>query len=440
MRFRGSAILFLLAAVLAGYFFFIERPRQRAEDDAKQRASVLAEFEPDAVDRLTIERPQDVGATLEFAVSGTRWEMLAPVRDIADPSAVIRLLAAAASSQIHRDLGTQHDLEPYGLDDPVVVTASAADATVLTLLIGGYTVDRRFAYASRSPGGDVLLVPTTLRRYAAAAVEDFRGKRVATFDVSLVDSFAVSSPQSVMPWTRGTDGWFTQVGDYRILGDRTKVESVLKRLRGLRVMRFPPEGTESPGADYRVSVFRTPPSPAQHFEARPGPSGVVLGIRPDDRLVEVDSTIMEVFELTVDDLREKRLLRFDRSRVARVELATPDTLATIVRRGEGWTHANPGLGTMDARRVEAALGAAATLAFDRVLRERAQGDALGGEPTFRLAVYDGGGTLIDELLCRGAPSGATVMATSRSSGLVAEIDASKLRSLVERFHRIRHGR
>jgi hypothetical protein len=156
-------------------------------------------------------------------------------------------------------------------------------------------------------------------------------------------------------------------------------------------------------------------------------------------VVEVDQSAMEVFAFTVDELREKRLLRFDPAEVERVELSAPDTLATMVRAGRSWTHANPALGTLDRAGVEAALGAAAAVELDSVLSERVRPGSLPTAPTFRLAVYGGGGRLIDELSCYEEPGKPALTATSRSSGLLARIDAGRLRSLVERFRSIRHG-
>ena len=92
---------------------------------------------------------------------------------------------------------------------------------------------------------------------------------------------------------------------------------------------------------------------------------------------------------------------------------------------------------MAAPLVEAVLGAAAALTFDRVVAERLPATGPDTEPTFRLAVFDDSGTIIDELLCHSAPGDTVVIATSRSASLVAELKMSKLRALLERFHRIR---
>ncbi len=443
MRFKGSFILLVVALALLAYYMAVERPRRQTEIDAQVLATVLTTLRPEDVDHVTITRPsaidQNPDELLDFRLSGIHWNMVAPVEDLAEDSAIMRLLAAMAHASIERNLGEQDDLDPFGMNDPVIVTASGPDARSLTLRVGGYTVDRGFVYASVDTSRDILLLPTAIRRYATAAVEDFRNPRVATFDVSLVESFTVTSPSRTTRWSRADGGWHTVIAGDTIHGNPSDVEGILRRLRARRVSRFPDELEFVGRVTHRIDVHRRATHGPQRFAMTPANrgDGMIIRIHPGDRLVEVGPAVLEIFDITVDDVRDKRLLHFDRSRVARIELTTTDTLATIVRSSDGWTYLNPGLGAMDTPLVEAILGAAGALSFDRVVSEHVPVTGLGMEPTFRLAVLDDSGTIIDELLCHSARGDTTVIATSRTASLVAELKASKLRALLERFHRIR---
>jgi hypothetical protein len=202
---------------------------------------------------------------------------------------------------------------------------------------------------------------------------------------------------------------------------------------------------------YYVRIHKTPPHPCQlvslcpadgvafaHllvYRAAPDGTTELLPTPGNGRVVEVDSAVMSAFATTVSDLRERRLLRFERARVARVALTTPDTIATMVRTGEVWTYPNPALGTMDPARVGAVLDAIAALKASRVVHEAPA--TLGGEPTFTLALYDAGGTIIDELSSRHpAPGQTTALATSRSSRAVCEIASSDLDRVVAAIRQI----
>lgn len=433
MRFRGSLILFLLALALVVYYMGVERRRAPAPGASPER---LATVRVDAVDRLTIRRPDVV---IEFHTVGTHWEMTSPLHDLAREPSIVRLLTLIDAAVVERDLGPQKNLAPFGLDSAVVITVAAPDHPDVVIRVGGYTVDRSFVYGARDSSSDVLLLPTGLSRYASAAVEDYRARRIATFDVSLVDSFDVDTPSRSMRWFRAGNRWDTVAGPDTIRGDTGNVESVLQRMRGLRARAFPPmprDGVPGAGSPYMIRVYRRSPHPPQYFGFTPDSSGVRVGVWPDDRLVEVDTLAMELFRITVADLRDRHLLHFDPSSATRVELQTPDTLATLVRSGTAWGSPNPALGVFDNSRVHAALTAAAGLQFGRVHAEHAPATPA-AEPTFRLAVYGNGGTIVDEMVCYPSPGGGATMATSRSSGVLAEVDPGALRRIEKRFRAIR---
>lgn len=422
MKHRGTLLLFLIALALGAWYMLVELPR--GDDSAPRR--LLPALEPDAVERVTIDRGD---TTLALERAGTHWEMLRPVHDLADANAVMRLLAAAADADIARDIGPQDDPVPYGLDRPVTIRfgrGTAAD----TLRLGGYTVDRGYVYATRGGERAILLVPTALHRYASAAVEDFRFPRVATFDVSRVDSFRVRAPDRTMSWHRRAAGWFTVTGDDTIRGDPAAVEGILRRLRALRVVSFPPDSVAAAGAERAVTVYRAPPGPPQRFGVIPRGSTCIVTVEPEARVVRVDSTIMEAFDLGVEDLRDRRLLHFDPAAAARIELTAPEGIITLVRADGDWRPPNPAMGAVDGARVHAALRAAAALEFDRV---RSESPPRIDAPTFRFALFDADGTLIDELLARYRPGDDTAVATSRSSRLEAAVSVESLRGTARRF-------
>jgi hypothetical protein len=428
MQRRATLVLFLIAAAMAGYYLVVESPRHRGHEPEP-----LLALDPEAVDSLTIERGD---STLAFHRVATHWEMTRPLSDIAEASAVMRLFAAIADATVERSIGVQDDLAPFGLDAPVTIVATGAGPG-WTLQIGDYTVDKGYVYATRGDN-NVLLVPTVIRRYATAPVDEFRFQRVATFDISVVDSFRVDGLSGSMAWHRGPTGWFTVVQSDTIRGDVPSVEWILRRMRGLRVIAFPsPERNYfRDGGHPRIVVYRRAPSPPQRFSVALQPARAIVRIDPGNRLVAVDSSIAEVFALGVGDLRDRHLLHFDAAAATRIELETDSTLLTLVRTGGTWQLPNPALGELDADRARAAVGSAGALEFTRVRAERGPEPGSLAGATFRLAVIGDGGTIMDEMTARFEPGDSIAVATSRSSRLLALVPAGNLRRLEERFQRL----
>ncbi|MDH3198264.1 MAG: DUF4340 domain-containing protein [Candidatus Krumholzibacteria bacterium] len=440
MRPRATAAILLVALALAAVYWFVERPRQERDERRERAASRLAPFAIEDASALSIARGD---TSLAFVRRGTRWDMTAPLEDVADEGAVGTFLGALAGAEVDRDLGAQTDRAPYGLSPPemIVVVLDARGDTLAHLDLGRTTVDHALAYARRAGSPDILLVPTAVRRFAALAVEDYRSKRALAFDLSVVRAFAVAAPGRRMCWWRdGSDGWSGASGADTVAGDPRAVEAVLRRLRGLRAARF----IDPPAADalmararHGVDIEKQSPHPAIHLDVLLTDSASAFArVAGETRAVEIDSSVAEGFRQSLASLRERRLLRFDVAAVRRLEIVTPDTSATLVRTGNDWFPPNPGLGRVHAERVRSLMDAALTLRFDRILGVAPADVAPAPEVAFVLVVRGDGGTLLDEMTCRrSGPS--RYRASSLSSGLSGEIDAARLEALASAARRLR---
>jgi hypothetical protein len=450
MRLRNTVILAVLAAILAGWYFLVEQPRKRSADLQDMMQSDLAAFRMDEVKHVSIDRP---GETLGFERSDRGWMMTQPLVDKAADGSVNQLLGALSDAEIYRDLGLQNDLAAFGLDPPsitVAVRTSAGD-TAVALDIGKLTADKYYAYARKhAPRAPVLLVPTGIRRYASADLSDFRNQRLVSFGLSSVSSFTLYWPGRSLSWRRSeTDDWVTYRGGDTIGGRRQYVEAVVRFIQGVRVSEFvPADQVET------VSPLDTAEPLSATVEINDGSSRTVtFGRRletrlyakarytgPDgdssSRVVLIDPAVLQIFDSTVENMRERRLLKIDESRVQKLELVAPDLQVTLVRPGRQWGFPNPSLGEVDQGRVKRALAAAGGLEYDIVLDEDgARAGQYGlSNPDIRFTLYDGAGGLVDELALTVKPENPGLyVTTSRFSGVVATVGANRVETLVESF-------
>jgi hypothetical protein len=453
MQLRNTIILIVVAAALGGYFFLVEQPRQR---DARRRAALevdLADFSIAEATDVTVKRPD---ATLEFvrARDGQAWLMKRPVSDRAEDGAVNRLLGVIAEGEIERDLGPQRDLAPFGLTEPAaaITVLTARGDTVVALDVGDFTVEKYHAYARRrGTGADagVLLVPAGLRRYSLGEPFTFRSDKLTEFELSNVRRFIVSVADSVMAWQRDSDGqWTTVVAGSDVRGRKRHIDEMVRRLRALRVAEFVPAAettavrpfdappryiavTLDGGDEQRVRIGR-------RLETR-----VYAGSRLVDdageRVVLTDTTVLDLFAQSVSDLRDRRLLKFDRAQLGRLELESAEVTITLVKPGKEWGYPNPAAGSPDPQLVGRAIDAISDLEFGRVLDEAADGKSYGlSNAEIRLTLYDESGERIDRLLCTRselAPGGYVV--TSDYSGVAAVIDGDDLDAAVDAFRNLR---
>lgn len=447
MRMRNTLIVMAAAALLAGYYFFVEQPRHRRSQQLASSQSDLAAFGPSDAASVTIERPD---VTLGFVRRGGRWWMTSPLADLADPRSVNQLLGVLADADIVRDLGPQEDLTPFGLaDGAIAITVlTAAGDTAVALDVGNLTVDKEYAYA-RLAGGGVILVPTGVRRYARGEPASFRNDRLVQFQLASVVRFAVNGPDRTTTWSQGTSGdWRTERDGREIRGRQTDVEAILRRLRGLRVREFVP-GAEVP----IVKPFAAPPRSVTVVLEDGSSLTVRVGRRVEslvyagapagdgDRIVLTDATLLDVFTPTVFDLRDRRMLRFDRADIDKIVLESTRSNVTLVRPGDEWGYPNPSMGRLDQGAVSRLVSAMSELEFNAIVDENAASAPSYGlsNPDLSLTIFGEDGAPIDRLAAtRSEANPAVYVVTSSSAGAVAQMDEGELGAIVDMFENLRN--
>lgn len=438
---RRTIVLFVVAVVVVALYVFVEHPREERSQRALETSERLAEFDPNRIDGIRIDRGD---STITLAIRGTHWELISPLEDVADVAAVQRLVREVAEAKVARDIGPVTDPSRYGLDHPVTLAFVAGTDTLSRLLVGGETVDRSYAYARRGGRPDVLLVPTGVRRYALPAIEDFRDKHVVEFDIGVVTEFTETRPGGAMRWFRSQGGWRTVVGADTIRGDAISVEGILRRLRAMRARAFLPAGAAAAAlaaAPRSVHLVKRPPDPPVTVRVAALDDGRVVATASDrHRVVEVDSSALDAFAPGLSQLRDLAVFHLGDQRPARLELVSGDLIVTLVRRGREWGFPNPSLGTVESARVEHIVRAIAGLRYRRIEFEHPPTPPKNAlPPTFHLVVGTTGGTMIDEMTAWLSTTRGEQRATSRSSRVTGLVDQSAIESLVAQFNRVRHG-
>jgi len=448
MRFRGTLILFVVAVLAAGYFFAVEQPRYEKKQRAEELSKKLTTIDKKSVKFLSIE--QAGGETLRFVKEGAGWRMLAPLEDKADKVNINVLINSIADAEIERRL-EPGEVSPadVGLEKPaaVVKLQTSGKDTTLTLAIGDHNLTKSHFYARLDTSREVLLLPATIRRYAVKGVSDFRDKMVIDFDINDVRKLAVTRDGETMTWMKrpGSD-WFTIVGKDTIKGDSYAVQSILRKMKALRVTEFVSDDGKdfekySHGREYKLTVWTGDDMAKKTLLCAGEKVGKCYVKREsNDRIVSPDDNIMEVFDKTVDDLRLKKLLAFNRNDLAKIVIAMPDTTSEIVKEGKDWAFPNPAFGTIRQYKVSTFLTKLENLKFSEVVDEHFEAaEGYGMEkPACKISLYDHEDKLIDEFVAgKTDGNGKERYVTSRSSRLLALADVQAIDQIWKSFKSIK---
>jgi hypothetical protein len=243
----------------------------------------------------------------------------------------------------------------------------------------------------------------------------------------------------------GSGRWHTMRNGHRIAGDAARITDVIRELRGLRAKEIPfpvsDPTTYFQDVAGRVDLWtRSKEQVAVTFSA-PLETRAVCYVETSlsGRISLVDSVVLDIFDKTVNDLRDRRLLHFERERAAEIKLQTPDGDMSITRSGGGWAFVNPEFGIVSPRAAAALVARLENLDFTAVVEESLKDTGAYGfdRPTFLLVVLDTDGGVADAVTAgEQLPGEERYYVTSRSTGILAVIDTAVLDGLVADFRNL----
>jgi hypothetical protein len=448
VRFRNTWILLAVVVAFLAYFFFIEQPRHRQKLESEELSDQLTTLRAEDIHHITIERP---GETLQFMRQEDSWRMTSPVADAVDEASINTLLLTAVNARVESKFAVEEkELSDFGLGEPpdVKLTLETQDRdTTLVITTGSHNITKSHCYARKDTFSEVLLLPAGLRRYALREVAEFRNKKVIEFMVDRVRELEITSAEQMLSWEKDAENrWVSFMRSDTIKGDKRDINGILSGIRALRVKEFvsdDPSDFEKYFSDEKKSIslwIGSDRSKKTILFGKKKEDGCYIKRESEDRTVLIDSTILDVFEKTYRDLRDRRLLHFQRIDIARIQLETRDTLATIIKTGGEWAFENPVLGSIEQYKVSNILHKMENLKYDYVIEEHLRDTSAYGfsQPSFRLTVYGTDESIIDELICGSyIENGQFKYATSRITGVLAKVRQNALEDLERAFHDIR---
>lgn len=327
MRFRTTLILLLVLAGLGAYLYWVERPREQKEAEAKK----LFSLKPDDIVEVHL-RFQDREILLRK--SGETWRLVQPIDAPADEITVKNLLNTIAECEVKRELEDAADLKQFGLDPPfVTLEVKLKDRTLPAVAVGKNTPVGFSAYLQRLDDKKVRLTTSAFRAGLDKQVKDVRDKAILNFTDDDVQRFSVVRADGTITLARKDGQWtIEQPGPYP--ADTPTVRSFLSTLRTMRAIDFPndqptdltPYGLDNPRL--RVVLFLGKDQAEKH---------VLIGKENPEKNTEiyvqtsglptiytVSDWVWRDLNKSVGDFRDKTVLAYDQEQVQAVEVTRED--------------------------------------------------------------------------------------------------------------------
>ena len=358
---RTTLILAVVAALLGAFVWWNEirggEERAAAEDAAK---AVFPELTSDAITAFELV-PED-GRPIRLERDAGRWVLVAPLRFAADPLSADGIASALADLSAERIFDEHEPLAAYGLEVPPRVRFWVGD-TEHALRIGNAAPIGNETYVTDASGERVFSVATFRTTGFARPLDEFREKRVLSFDRPSVTSIEASFGGGRVVVERDGEGWrLTQ--PIQAPADDDTIDALLSDLEFLRATSFHDEAPDLAGlgldAPWYQAIVQSGEASQTLVVGRENDAGDRIALGPGGPRYWVAGTTFLDWPRSVSAFRDRQVARFASVDAERFTLRfrAPDgaeKALEVVRSDAGWSAEPRGFAPGKASGVLAAL-------------------------------------------------------------------------------------
>ncbi len=345
MNFRTTFIIIVLLAAVAGaYFLFFQQQEDKAAEDEKLRLHQVYSLPQQNVQQIRLSFADEASyqpLTLTKNTEGA-WQLTQPVPADADDQKVNELLDNFLNKRIKQTLEVK-ELEQYGLDIPNITASLWTDLTVSpkTFLIGKKAINFS-VYCKEKSESHIFLIESSALDDLTKAPADLRDKTAVKFNPKAVSELRVVNDNAEALRCEKTGNTWTMTHPFSAKADIQEIETIFSALSSLQISTFEADDTIN-GQNWKYTLKEKyglqPPQLSVILKAREGTFGLQIGspvpgnknqlryVKPihQNSVYTVVDNIYAQLNKTAFDLRDKRILDFQRTDTIRFEIQLQST-------------------------------------------------------------------------------------------------------------------
>ncbi len=339
MIWRNLGVVAVLFVGLGAFVYFYEIEGGKKREEAAEEAKKLFQFEKEEVNSISLVRG-DGPIILKKENGG--WKLVAPIEAKVDEAAVEGLVSELSSTQVERSLEPDLvDWKDYGLEDPnLKIAMGLKDGRSLDLELGDKDFNQSSVFGRIPHLAKVLVLPTLLHTTVDKELFDFRDKSVLDFDREQVREVRVRSRRKTYRLQKEGEDWSVRE-PIQARADRSEIRSFLSDLEFARVEEFLERGA----GGLKSYGLNAPSSRVDlYLGENRARKTLLVGKQVGAQFYAKDDSGADVFKIKEDlvaklnldlsKLRDRKMARFERDEVKRVEVRLPDREFQFARDSE----------------------------------------------------------------------------------------------------------
>lgn len=351
MNFRTTLIIIVLLAGIGGaYYLFFQEPSDKAVENEKPPMHQVYGVTRDTVQQVAIAFADAAYQDLKLVKDTTdNWQLTKPFQADADSEKVSQMLDDILNKRVKQTLEVT-ELAQYGLNTPSIVLSlwTEGDSPTATFFIGKKAINFS-VYVKEKSEAHIFLIESSALDDLAKSPTDLRDRSVIKFNPETVLGIQLkhrdAEPSTINCEKR--NGTWHVVHPLQAKADAEEIETLLSELRSLKVSTF-----EADSADVNVPAQLEKSgldNPRIQVELTDGDNTYAIDIGSSipsenstqgrvyvktavyqDTVYTVDEGIYHLLNKSVFDLRDKRVIDFQRTDTIRIEIkrGTETTVCT----------------------------------------------------------------------------------------------------------------
>ena len=363
MKARTTLVLFAIAIALAAFIFSLDSFSQSTRDRGGHAAQVV-EVNRTKIEGITIHNGEGV---IKVKAEGDAWRMAAPWQDDADTVVIDQLLDAIQNlrpEDVITDLGKgdkkRQMLKDFGLNKSKLRLKLDGQRMPPELVFGQDTAVRGRGYLHIEGDDAVYVVANDLKNIVSKTPEDFRDHRMTPFLTTLINRAIFQVSGGEIELAKEQDNW-QLVRPIKARASNDAVIDILTKLNQTQISKFASENKSNQGSfglDSPADVLTLYGGDGKKFAIEIGsavpsnPQAVYAGLPERNTVVEVSKAFASLFNITPNDLRDRKIARLNSDLIDRVTIENADQPKIVLAREENrWRFLSEGNAPANANNI-----------------------------------------------------------------------------------------
>src|SRR5438045_2831247 len=352
MKWKTTLVLFVTAAGVFAYLFFVERNRPGTEEATRQAQNIL-KLKTEKIDGVVSQNGDD---KIDIRRHDNKWRLETSIKDQADASLVNNLLldlenwqkdAAISAKEMEAD---KNKLSDYGLANPKLRLKLVGPDAPPEIFFGKDAALEGKMYVRFENSKETFLVNQSVKKAIDKKPEDFRDRKLTDLIMAQVVRVVLKTPAGEIELQKKGDHWDI-AKPLHTRADDQKVSDLIAQVTTARIQQFVADdrgdlhryGLAEPRGS--LTLFAQDDKQGQTLQIGGVPEKdkdqVYVRFSPRAFVYTLPKKIEETLNAKPNDLRDRHLVRIDTKILDRLTIDAPGKGKTVLaRKDENWTIAS----------------------------------------------------------------------------------------------------